>query len=136
VKLCEIVRRNYGEHSIIGVLRLTDGPITLFTCVTLELPDLNNAPHISCIPKGNYLCSLYQSPRHGLVPLVHDVPNRSMIEMHPANYSRELKGCIALGMTSADIDKDGILDVTSSQKTFKRFMEALSPDQRFELLIS
>lgn len=52
------------------------------------------------IPKGVYTITLYDSPKRGLVPLLCDVPDRTFIEIHPANYAHELEGCIAPGTSS------------------------------------
>ena len=50
------------------------------------------------IPMGEYKLTYYNSPKNKrLVPLLKDVPHRSMIEIHPANVYNELEGCIALG---------------------------------------
>ncbi|MFI5228389.1 MAG: DUF5675 family protein [Gemmatimonadales bacterium] len=66
--------------------------------VTVERPDLNNAPGVSCIPEGEFVCAMRASVKHhGQVYGVNDVPDRSDIEIHPANLAVELEGCIALG---------------------------------------
>lgn len=54
-------------------------------------------PGISAIPTGRYRLTLYHSPKHGVVPLFHDVPGFTYIEMHAANKPEELRGCIAVG---------------------------------------
>ena len=62
-----------------------------FQCYSLE-----NASKV--IPIGIYDFELYNSPKNKrIVPLLKDVPNRGMIEIHPANYPHELEGCIAVG---------------------------------------
>lgn len=61
-----------------------------FDCVTLER-------HDTLIPEGTYKVTLYDSPRFKRqVPLLA-VPGRTFIEIHPANWERELEGCIAVG---------------------------------------
>jgi hypothetical protein len=54
---------------------------------------------------------------------LQDVPNRDWILIHPANYTRELLGCIAVGMDHKDIDKDGELDLTSSRKAMGEILK-------------
>jgi len=71
----------------------TDG----WSCVTLEREWLANQHDISCIPLGQYECTLIDSPRHGTVYEVKNVPERTNIEIHVANVMQELRGCIALG---------------------------------------
>jgi hypothetical protein len=54
------------------------------------------------IPAGTYKVLLYESPHFGReVPLI-DVPGREYIEIHPANYAEQLKGCIAVGRELED----------------------------------
>lgn len=72
---------------------------------SLELPWDDNRRGESCIPAGIYTCKWINSPKHGGVYQVMDVPGRSMIEIHVANfggdkdkgYKAEIEGCIALG---------------------------------------
>lgn len=78
----KITRLDITDQGIFGRLD-TDG----FSCVTLENDAL-------CIPAGRYKITLYKSPVHGSVPLLHDVPGRSWIEIHAGNYERDSKGCI------------------------------------------
>lgn len=94
----------------------------IFQCKTMELPYRDNQKNISAIPKGEYQCKIITSPKFGKVFEVTKVPNRTGILLHPANYSRQLQGCIALGETFSDIDKDGTIDITNSGKTVQNFM--------------
>lgn len=66
-------------------------------CDTLELPWKDNQERVSCIPEGEYIASSFDSPHNGEVWLLHNVPNRSMIEMHAANFPYQLLGCVAVG---------------------------------------
>ena len=86
-------------------------------CFTVELPWLDNHPQTSCIPIGYYNVEKYNSPKHGDVWQIMNVPNRSNIEIHPANLASELLGCIGVGDTIGKIE--GMPAVLNSQKTFK-----------------
>lgn len=66
-------------------------------CLTLELPWKNNVVGISCIPAGIYRVTKFKSPSKGDVFLLHDVPDRSMIEIHVANTVKDIQGCIGVG---------------------------------------
>lgn len=67
-----------------------------FICYTIELPWLDNAKSVSCIPEGKYLLRRRYSPKFEWHIEVVDVENRSSILFHPANNAqRELNGCIA-----------------------------------------
>ena len=98
-----------------------------FRCETLELPYLGNQNNISCIPHGLYECQKINSPAHGLCIEIKDVINRTLIRIHPGNYTRQILGCILVGDSLKDIDRDGILDVTNSVNTLKSLM-AILPD--------
>lgn len=72
----------------------------------LELPWRDNKPDISCVPPGVYLAQKIVSPHFGRdVYVLRDVPGRSAIEIHPANwggdtakgYHSDLRGCAAPG---------------------------------------
>lgn len=66
---------------------------------TVERPWLNNQLRISCIPEGTYIMRRYDSPRFGHdMWEVTDVPYRTYILIHKANWARKLLGCIGLGM--------------------------------------
>lgn len=73
---------------------------------TGELPWKNNQRSVSCIPVGRYLCKAHISPRHGKCFWLQDVPGRSEILIHAANwmgdttlgFKSNLEGCIAVGM--------------------------------------
>lgn len=65
-------------------------------CHTIELPWLNNKLQRSCIPEGRYELKWRRSARFAKHLQLRDVPNRSLILIHPANDARkELRGCIA-----------------------------------------
>ena len=54
-------------------------------------------PGQTAMPLGRYRLSLYASPKHGEVPLFHDVPQFTYTEIHKANRAEELRGCVAVG---------------------------------------
>ena len=114
---------------------LTNG----FSCATLEREWKNNDPDVSCIPLGAYECSIYNSPKHGKVYLLKNVPNRSMIEIHVANVQQELLGCIALGtdyaaMATPATQGKVMFGIKGSQEAFNQFM-TLMDGQDFLLSI-
>lgn len=82
-----LTRNDVTDHGLFGHLVADSGN---FDCVTLERHDID-------IPTGTYKMTLYNSPEHGLTPLLHDVPGRSMIEIHEGNWEFNSKGCILVG---------------------------------------
>lgn len=93
----EVRRIIFTRESIIGNLFIDD----VFECFTLELPWKKNQKSISCIPEGKYKVIMEYSPRFNrLLPELKGVPERDEIKIHPANWPKELNGCIAVGKTA------------------------------------
>jgi hypothetical protein len=109
---CTIGRLSYGE----------------FKCFTLELPWLDNQINISCIPAGIYEGEKYESPTKGSVLLLKDVPNRTWIEIHAGNFTRQILGCTLVGDGIKYLDGDSIPDVTNSVNTLRALLAAV-PDK-------
>jgi len=120
-----IDRLNYSDKQVEGLLTIYDGEEKVFNCWTLELPDLDNQPRISCIPKGEYNVVKRFSPKYKYHFHILEVPNRSYILIHQANFVSQLRGCIAIGKTLKDINNDGLKDVTSSVMTKNKLLKIL-----------
>lgn len=121
-------RTNYLTTCTLGKLAvLGDDDQPIAEVCTLELPWLNNARGASCIPPGKYPIILQYSPafKRKLWEL-HNVPNRSEVKIHAANFVRQLKGCIAPCLSFADIDGDRITDGLNSAKALQMIHDALS----------
>lgn len=111
-----LVRDLATESYSMGLLKLSD----TLTLQTLELPWIADATgkggreQVSCVPVGVYELIQHDSPKHpksfallnpllDVYPEPSDVPAakslyaRSTILLHVANFTDELKGCIALG---------------------------------------
>ena len=96
---------------------------TLFEFKTVELPWKDNQRRVSCIPAGTYTAIKHHSPKFGPCLWIQDVPGRSEILIHPANFWHDLLGCIAPGEKHMHIDKDGSLDVNRSRTTMERILD-------------
>lgn len=108
----------------------------VFSSVCLERGWRDNQKRVSCVPLGTYTCKLEWSNRFKSdLWELKGVPNRSECKFHSANYWFQLNGCIALGQSIKDINKDGYNDVTSSRSTMKRFHKALKGLKEVELTI-
>ena len=130
----KIQRIQKDDFQTLGILTIyDDNNFPKWECRTLELPDKDNQSRISCIPKGAYTVVKRNSAKYGDHFHILDVPNRSYILVHNANYVRQLLGCIAVGLAHTDIDGDGLRDVTRSKSTLRDLNKEL-PD-RFELTI-
>lgn len=116
-----------------GIQTLGELRIGSFSCKTLERPWKYNMKNISCIPKGTYRVKYTFSPKFLKYTYeILNVPQRSGIRIHSANYFFDLLGCIALGDSYSDINKDGKLDILNSRKTVKNFEDLL---QRKEFIL-
>lgn len=113
----------------------TTGDLTCddFKCKTLELPWVNNKQEVSCIPAGVYKCRKINSPANGECIEIMDVEGRTHIQIHSANYVKQLLGCIAVGDRHLDFNEDGIPDVTNSRKTLKAFMDYMPFEFELEI---
>lgn len=121
--------RIYQEDCTIGILNTGSG----LRLLTLELPDLDNQVSISCIPEGTYKYKFIVSPSLGQCIEISDVVGRTYIRIHAGNYTRQIQGCILVGSSIQDIDKDGILDVGNSVASLKKLMEDVDPEGTIEI---
>ena len=96
-----------------------------FLCYTIERPWLNNERRVSCIPTGTYTLTTkeygrfyekYKLP----IPILGGTEPRSEILIHPANYARELAGCIGVGNLQTDVS------VLNSRKTWFKYLNIFS----------
>jgi len=115
----------YHPEGTLGVIELAGKKL-----FTIERPWLDNAQNVSCIPTGTYLTRWRESPRFGFTWELQDVPDRSYILIHAANYPSNVQGCIGLG--------EGLMGdkiaVSNSRKAVKTF-ESLTEGMQWRLLI-
>jgi hypothetical protein len=115
-----------GKETLSSI-SLTEHGATLFDCVGVELPWKDNESRISCIPVGEYDC--VKVPATAAIPYEHisiaNVPNRSGVCIHTANFVSQLLGCIAVGDKHVDINGYGLLDITNSKATYNVLMRLL-----------
>jgi len=74
-------------------------------CKTLELPDLDNANNVSCIPEGIYDLAPHNSRKFPETFRVLKVPNREAILIHSGNKLTDIQGCILVGLKFAGTGK-------------------------------
>src|SRR5690606_21690045 len=87
-----LLQRIYGEQGTNGTIYFQGEKI----CHTIELPDRNNIPRISCIPQGRYKLEKRKYTKHGEQIGIPAVLGREAILIHAANNAlKELLGCIA-----------------------------------------
>jgi hypothetical protein len=113
---------HHKKWGMFGMLQVPGGAVY----ATVEPPWKDNKPNISCIPEGEYKLKLSQFTREDRSSFpcleVCNVPGgRYAIKFHPANWARELKGCIAPGMALSFKD---VWHVNHSKKAFDQIMIA------------
>jgi hypothetical protein len=135
-----VLKRQYLAANTIGELTLfNDNNEIIYSCKTVELAWKDNQKRISCIPEAIYDIELVGPSAK--IKYDHfwitNVPNRDGIKIHVANYSKQLMGCIAPGLTHADLNKDNLIDVTNSTKALKGLLEAVRKEKirKFKLTI-
>ena len=93
-----LCRYSYTSQVTLGLLFYNQD----YICDTLERPWIKNAEFVSCIPEGEYVAS-YRENHDARIKkgyLITDVPNRTNIFIHSANFVDQLEGCIAVGVRS------------------------------------
>lgn len=136
----KLARFDRLDEGVFGKLIFPDG----WWCYTVERPWLDNKPNVSCIPDGVYYLGLRYSPtvqritrgRYSEGWEVQDVPDRTFIMVHPANWPTDLNGCIGVGKSYTSLQgRDGRLHkaVTASQATFDEVMRRMDDRSSWEL---
>lgn len=114
-----------NNHKILSECYLIDEKgQDIFQFKGIELPWNDNQKNISSIPANIYnavAVRRYSNQKYAL--WIQDVPNRSQIMIHTANFARQLLGCLAPGEKFADLDRDGIIDVKHSQKIMDKLQK-------------
>lgn len=124
----ELVLQRFAYHpsGTLGVIKFGDESFW-----TIERPWLENKPNVSCIPIGSYELGWRKSPRFGETWHVKDVPDRTHILIHVANFPTDVSGCIGLG-TSLMGDR---VAVSNSRVAVKKF-EDLTRGSEWRLTVS
>ena len=116
MKIITLNRVITTDEGILGLLHSNGKPIS----VTLERPWKDNMAWESCIPFGMYPLTRLDKSKAFDYPhyLLEDVPDRTFIKMHVANYPSELHGCIGLGSYFAN----GTIAVCKSRNAMDHVM--------------
>lgn len=129
-KIC----REYYSKQTKGVLELTDLETdkVVFSCKTLELPDLKNATNVSCVLEGIFKVVPRYSKKYGHHLHITDVDGRGYILIHWGNFAGsdnpisghpDIRGCVLVGSAYKDINGDEIDEIVNSKNTFKKLMK-------------
>lgn len=127
----------FDGQAILGTCLIYDkNGKQVFKKESLERGWVNNENRVSCIPPGVYECVLEYSDkfRKDLWEL-KGVSGRSECKFHAANYWHQLNGCVALGNNRKYIDRDLVMDVTSSRDTMAMFHKVLEGENKCQVTI-
>lgn len=119
------------KNQTLSRVDVVEGRKSIFQFFVLELPWKDNQRNISCIPAGDYWLVKRKANENGSrfnYPHfeVMNVPGRSGIKMHVANYVTQLKGCLAPGeFAKYDLNGDGQVDVSNSTVTLEKLVDLL-----------
>jgi hypothetical protein len=111
----------------------------------LERPWLDNRPFESCIPTGQYILLPWESPTFGpvyifvggSVSIEQGKGDRYACLIHSANYTKQLQGCLALGMDKVDwYEPQDSAAVWSSRKALSDFKEKVGYSDPVQVTIS
>lgn len=116
---------NAAKETLGDITVLGENGSVVYKCKTMELPWRNNEQRQSCIPTGSYTVVKRNSAKYGQHFHITGVPDRDLILIHNCNYVTQLLGCVGVGKAHADINGDGLLDVTSSVVTLKELVKLL-----------
>lgn len=130
MKVVEILRVEESEEGTIGVMRIEK----VMFCVTMERPDFLNAPNVSSIPTGQYICKRYGSQKYPNTFEVTGVPERFVILLHAGNTIEDTEGCIIVAEKQGKLR--GNRAILNSGKTFTNFMGLMHGEKEFHLTIT
>jgi len=129
LKIITLTRIISTDEGVLGLLHKNGKPIS----VTLERPWKDNLAWESCIPFGLYPLTRLDKSKAFKYPhyLIEDVPKRTFIKIHVANYPSELHGCIGVGSYFAN----GAIAVSKSRVAMDHVMWSLDRHEKLVLNI-
>ena len=100
MKSATLVRFDYDDDRTLGWLE-AEGLTKLYV---LEPPWKRNAPFVSCIPEGSYLCVREHFNRGGYDAIwIRHVPGRDRVLVHIGNVLRDTDGCPLVGLEIGEV---------------------------------
>ncbi len=130
MQIAQIERFCYSIKGTFGWLTTPSGA----RYATVERPWLKNERGESCIPIGLYFCEPRRFNKGGYDAIhIKDVPDRSHILMHIANFPDEVEGCIGINRRHGVLDNQwaGI----DSRNAFRSLMQEMG-GKKFKLSIT
>lgn len=126
----KILRLTQDKNKVqkLGRLMVFDGWHCLFWCHILE--------PFEGIKAGSYTVKKYNSPKFGAV-LLYNILDKDgkqrYFEIHYGNYRKDTKGCQLTGEQIADINSDGLYDVTNSKETLEKLLKYIPDNEEVKV---
>jgi Family of unknown function (DUF5675) len=117
--IIRVQRKRKTEDGIFGILSIDGNPFGCFTVENLK----------DSIPAGYYPVEFTYSPAFNQIMPLIDVPGRTAIRIHPANYPGQLLGCIAVG----DQEEPDAID--NSRVTFNQLYKIIDGQTDLHIVI-
>lgn len=130
MKQIELIRVATINGATYGVLVVIDNGNPAFSCPTIENAEKS-------FPDGDYDIVFEYSTRFNKhLWELKGIPGRGEIKVHAANYYNQLEGCIGVGLSMSDINKDGVMDIAESGKALAKFHYYMAPDQSAKISVT
>ena len=125
----EVILQRFKEdkNQSTGTLTVLDrNGWPVFTCPCIERGNKSNQRYISAVPPGKYRMVLeYSRKFKRKLWELKEVPGRSEIKIHVANFWYELNGCIAPGSYLTKLNGDVYEDLGASRRALNDFHRVL-----------
>ena len=132
-----ILKRGFSNSKVtLGMLQVPGLNTPIYT---LEEPWKDNQRNISCIPPGVYRCTPHNGRKFKGVWRLEGVPNRTAILIHAGNTTRDIEGCILVGLSHGNLRPRGVIErlraVLSSRKALNMLKSHIGSENSFTLTI-
>lgn len=131
----ELQRMKYRDKQTLGRMDVYQDDEYLFTLATLEQEWRSNERSNSCVPPGFYIVEHYSSQNHPNTFILRGTAPRTYILIHSGNYHTHTAGCILVGLTHADINKDGYIDTVSSVDAMNKLRQVCKGEKTISINI-
>ena len=136
MKTFNLRRIDHCKDGIFGELTMEDDKRVFFLTLEHAYPDDDKFK--PKVPKGEYICKRGTHKLSDLVPFetfeIQKVPGCWGILFHVGNYNRDSSGCILIGKGRGFTQARGKM-IVDSRRGFKEFMELLSGEDEFKIII-
>ena len=132
----KLTRKKYKKKQTVSTIDVYKDNIFVGFFACIERGWLNNKINESCIPKGNYIVTQYNSPAHPNTFKVENTEPRTSILIHKGNYFKDSAGCIILGLSFKDLNNDGLLDVKYSTEAMDKLNKICEGEEIINLNIT